>query len=223
MPTISNSEEARTFLRSLTIYVDEAVVRRVLAVVTKESKDSEYSLYAHGLKRDETRRSPVCAKDTVRKIKCRHQSGELDPFVKYLEQRATAQDTPSDLQPVPEVARIYKPHFPPDEQGKRTYHLLVTSKDDVHQVQIEIQWQALKNPGRVLLAEADRFHAVPRGTRHLRGRGGGVLPVLEPRSLPGDHLPFRGIAKRHPPRVTHPGQSVLRVLLLCKVGVHGCP
>jgi hypothetical protein len=85
MDKLYNSEDAKRFLRSLTIYIPEEKVRKVVAAFKNGS--SLYELWAHGRYRATGHpRTPICGKETVYKIKRFYKEGKLDPYLDYLRQ-----------------------------------------------------------------------------------------------------------------------------------------
>jgi hypothetical protein len=65
--------------------VDEDVVRRVLAVLRKESQGTLYDLYQTGRRRDGSERTPICGKGTVDKISRLYRQEKLAPYLRYLD------------------------------------------------------------------------------------------------------------------------------------------
>ena len=73
--------EVRNFLIGLGLEVDETVVFQVLRVLQNREELSLYDLYKHGKKIDGTKRTPICGKGTVNKIKKLFETGSLDPIL----------------------------------------------------------------------------------------------------------------------------------------------
>ena len=82
MDKLSNSEDAKQFLRGLGLHVDAGVVQQVVNVLSGKAHQSPYSLYT--TRPDKP--APVCGKGTVHKIKKLYDEGELKPYLAYLSQ-----------------------------------------------------------------------------------------------------------------------------------------
>jgi hypothetical protein len=85
MDKLANSEDAKRFLLSLGLHVDESVVKQVANILSGKADRSLYSLYA-------TRPDnplPVCGKGTAYKIKELYDKGALEPYLAYLSQGPT--------------------------------------------------------------------------------------------------------------------------------------
>lgn len=80
MDKVTNSEEAKRFLRQLGLHVDENIVKQVVDVLSRKTDRSLYSLYAG--RRD--KELPVCGKGTAYKIKSLHEKGVLKAYLDYL-------------------------------------------------------------------------------------------------------------------------------------------
>ncbi len=80
MYRLANSEDVKRFLQGLTLHIDEKVVRQVTDVLTGNSRQSLYSLYAMRPNKP----NPICGKGTVDKIKKLYAEGKLQPYLDYL-------------------------------------------------------------------------------------------------------------------------------------------
>lgn len=91
------------FLKDRGINVREEVVHQVLASLLGESRRSIYDLTAGGTRRNgSVRPTPICARETTRKIKRLFDEGRLRPFVDYhLNRLATEGEQP----PFPDPSR----------------------------------------------------------------------------------------------------------------------
>ena len=82
---LSNSGEARQFLRDCGLTVNEEVVREIVNVLRSEGERSLYNLYAHGRDRDGVERKPIRGKGTAYKVKALYDVGTLDTFLAFLD------------------------------------------------------------------------------------------------------------------------------------------
>lgn len=90
MAGITNSEQAKQFLRRLGLTVDEAVVRQVVRILQGKTSDSLYSVYAQR----PDKQLPICGKGSAYKIKRLYAADKLAPYLEYLSRAsATKQET----------------------------------------------------------------------------------------------------------------------------------
>lgn len=80
MDKLDNSEDVKVFLKGLGLNVDEAVVRKILDVLSGKEHRSMYSLYASRPNKP----PPLCGKGTISKIKKLYHEGKLHPYLDYL-------------------------------------------------------------------------------------------------------------------------------------------
>jgi len=92
MDNIQKHTSADQFLHNLGLRVDMNVIVRVLNVITRETPGSLYGLYSSAERRNGTRRTPICGKGTVYKIKRLYQTGELDSFLEFVHYKAHESD-----------------------------------------------------------------------------------------------------------------------------------
>ena len=85
MDNITNSGEAKQFLRGLGLTVDEQTVRQVVEILQGKTGASLYSAYAK--RRD--KQPPICGKGTAYKTKCLYKAGKLGPYLEYLSAEST--------------------------------------------------------------------------------------------------------------------------------------
>lgn len=98
---LENLEDAKKFLRSLGLHVDEDVVRKIVNVLVGKVSQSWYSFYAS---RD-GKPPPICGKGTVDKIKKLYKSGQLGLYIDYLNQEATKESEKGQTSLVPLVTK----------------------------------------------------------------------------------------------------------------------
>ena len=82
---IVSDEQAKEFLRDLSLRVPEPTVRTVVDALSGQTTPPLYEFYAHGTdRRSSQRRNPILGKGTVDKIKKLYKAGKLGPYVAYL-------------------------------------------------------------------------------------------------------------------------------------------
>lgn len=104
MYKLDNPENAKRFLQGLGLHIDEAVVRRVINVLSGKAPRSLYSLYA--TRPDKP--PPDCGKGTAYKIKKLYDRGELKPYLAYLSRGPTVGE--AEAEQVKETEHEQKPH-----------------------------------------------------------------------------------------------------------------
>jgi len=107
MDKLANSEDAKRFLLSLGLHVDESVVKQVVNTLSGKADRSLYSLYA--IRPDKP--LPVCGKGTAYKIKELYDKGELEPYLAYLSRGPTVgaaelEQAKREAPPEDDVAKI---------------------------------------------------------------------------------------------------------------------
>jgi len=109
MDKLKNCADAKGFLQNLGIRIDEAVVRQVVKVLSNNSNKSLYSFYT-------TRqgKSAICGKGSVYKIKKLFAAGYLQPYVNYLLDLSTLNQSKT------ESTQEVEPDIP---EGSRTAQL----------------------------------------------------------------------------------------------------
>jgi hypothetical protein len=80
----SSPEEAKAFLRSVGLRVDDDVMREILLVLQGKSGKTRYDLYKSGTTREGKARDPISGKATVAKVERLYREGRLDPYLRYL-------------------------------------------------------------------------------------------------------------------------------------------
>ena len=85
MDNITDSEQAKQFLRGLGLTKDEGIVRQAVEILQGKTGDSLYSVYTQR----SGRKPPICGKGTAYKIKRLYEAGELKPYLEYLFRAST--------------------------------------------------------------------------------------------------------------------------------------
>jgi replicative DNA helicase len=93
MDKLSSKQDAEKFLKNLGLRVDEADVRSVICGLREGLP--LYDFYAHGRRKDGRNRTPLCGKGTAYKIKNLYERGELEPYVDYLSDSESPQQSSS--------------------------------------------------------------------------------------------------------------------------------
>ena len=120
------------FLRGIGLRIDGNTVLRVVDVLEGRLRISSYDLYRSGIRRDGTRRTPICGKGTVYKIKRLYEAGKLDPYIAYLRRNASVtndQSIPVDKQPDRDVQQPMTNVRNHDLQGDTTSQADQTETD----------------------------------------------------------------------------------------------
>jgi hypothetical protein len=78
-----NEDDANQFLRSLGLRIDPAIILRITDHLRGKNKLTPAEIYANGLRRDGSPHTPICSKNTFRKIKKLYIQGYLEPYLNY--------------------------------------------------------------------------------------------------------------------------------------------
>jgi len=113
---LSNSEDAKRFLRGLGLHVDEGVVQQVVNILSGKADKSLYSLYSTGRHKPRS----ACGKGTAYKIKRLYDKGDLKPYLAYFSKGPTVDE--AEAEQVKETER----------ESDNIYRQLTMANNEIH-------------------------------------------------------------------------------------------
>jgi hypothetical protein len=138
MDKLNNSEQEKKLLQGLGLYIDEAVVRQVLNVLSGKSHQSLYSFYA--TRPDKP--APVCGKGSVYKIKTLYDEGKLQPYLDYLSDSPTIGEAKAEqiLEAKHDVPKESRAEQVPYEETPHKQKIRETTKALAERIRVPYYW-----------------------------------------------------------------------------------